>query len=54
MEKFMRTLINVLDTENAKNGELEKKLAKAEKEINEGKTIKAEQVFKELENKYGF
>lgn len=34
--------------------EIEKKLLKAEKQIEEGKTIKATEVFKELEEKYGF
>lgn len=34
--------------------EIEKKLLKAEKQIEEGKTVKAADVFKELEEKYGF
>lgn len=34
--------------------EVEKKLLKAEKQIEEGKTVKATDVFKELEEKYGF
>lgn len=34
--------------------EIEKKLLKAEKQIKEGKTVKAADVFKELEEKYGF
>ena len=34
--------------------EIEKKLLKAEKQIEEGKTDKATEVFKELEEKYGF
>ena len=34
--------------------EIEKKLLKAEKQIEEGKTIKATKVFKELEELYGF
>ena len=34
--------------------EIEKKLLVAEKQIEEGKTIKAVDVFKELEEKYGF
>ena len=34
--------------------EIEKKLLVAEKQIEEGKTIKAADVFKELEEKYGF
>ena len=34
--------------------ELDKKLEKAEKQIEEGKTVKAEDVFKELEAEYGF
>ena len=34
--------------------EIEKKLLKAEKQIEEGKTVKAVDVFKELEEKYGF
>ena len=33
---------------------IEKKLLVAEKQIEEGKTIKAVDVFKELEEKYGF
>ena len=33
---------------------IEKKLLNAEKEIEEGKTVKATDVFKELEEKYGF
>ena len=37
-----------------KNDEIEKKLLKAEKQIDVGKTIKAEDVFRELEEKYGF
>ena len=34
--------------------EIEKKLLKAEKQIKEGKTVKAGEVFKELEAQYGF
>lgn len=34
--------------------EIEKKLLKAEKQIEEGKTVKAAEVFKELKEKYGF
>lgn len=34
--------------------EIEKKLLKAEKQIEEGKIVKATEVFKELEEKYGF
>ena len=34
--------------------EIEKKLLKAEKQIEEGKTVEAAEVFKELEEKYGF
>ena len=33
---------------------IEKKLLKAEKQIEEGKTVKAEAVFEELEDLYGF
>ena len=33
---------------------IEKKLLKAEKQIKEGKTVKVADVFKELEEKYGF
>lgn len=33
---------------------IEKKLTKAEKQIEEGKTVKASEVFKELEAQYGF
>ncbi len=36
------------------NGDIEKKLIKAEKQIDEGKTISATEVFKELEEKYEF
>lgn len=36
------------------NDEIERKLLKAEKQIDEGKTVKATEVFKELEEKYGF
>lgn len=34
--------------------EIEKKLLKAEKQIESGKTVKATEVFKELEEIYGF
>ena len=34
--------------------EIENKLLNAEKQINDGKTVKATEVFKELEEKYGF
>ncbi len=34
--------------------EIAEKLEKAEKQIEEGKTISATEVFKELEEKYGF
>ena len=37
-----------------KDKEIEEKLLKAEKQIEEGKTMKATEVFKELEEKYGF
>ncbi len=50
----MGQAINILDTKNARNIKLEEKLAKAEKEIKEGETIKAEQILKKLENKYDF
>lgn len=33
---------------------IEKKLLKAEKQIEDGKTVKATEVFKELEELYGF
>ena len=36
------------------NEEIENKLLKAEKQIEEGKTVKATDVFKELEEKYEF
>lgn len=36
------------------NEEIEKKLLKAEKQIDEGKTVKATEVFRELEEKYEF
>ncbi len=34
--------------------QMEKKLKKAEKQIEEGKTVSADLVFRELEEKYGF
>ena len=34
--------------------QIEKKILKAEKQIEEGKTVKASEVFKELEAQYGF
>ena len=34
--------------------EIQKKLIKADKQIKEGKTVKASEVFKELEELYGF
>ena len=37
-----------------KDEEIKEKLLKAEKQIEEGKTIKATEVFKELEEKYEF
>lgn len=37
-----------------KKEKIEEKLLKAEKQINEGKTVKATDVFRELEEKYGF
>lgn len=36
------------------NEKIEQKLLIAEKQIKEGKTVKAKDVFKELEEKYGF
>lgn len=39
---------------NIFNEETVKKLVKAEKQIKEGKTVKAEDVFEELEKKYEF
>lgn len=36
------------------NNQIEKKLLKAERQIAEGKTVKADEVFKELEEQYGF
>ena len=43
----------VLSVEQYKE-KIEKKLLIAEKQIEEGKTVKAVDVFKELEEKYGF
>ena len=34
--------------------EIEEKLCRADKQIREGKTVKAEDVFRELEEQYGF
>lgn len=34
--------------------EIERKLSRAEEQIESGKTVKASEVFKELEEKYGF
>lgn len=39
---------------NLQEDEIVEKLEKAEKQIEEGKTISATEVFKELEEKYGF
>lgn len=36
------------------NDKVEEKLLKAEKQIEEGKTVRATDVFKELEEEYGF
>ena len=40
--------------ENIKDNEIDEKLLKAEKQIKDGKTVKATDVFRELEEKYGF
>lgn len=39
---------------NLEDEELEQKLLKAEEQIEQGKTVKATEVFEELEEKYGF
>ena len=48
----------VMSIEEYKNklvdDEIEKKLVKAEDQIQRGETVKATEVFKELEEKYGF
>lgn len=58
LTKNSKDNIVVLSVEQYKNKllneEIERKLLKAEKQIEEGKTVKATEVFKELEEKYGF
>lgn len=58
VSKNSRNNIVVMSMEEYKekllDREIEKKLLKAEKQIEEGKTFKATEVFKELEEKYGF
>ena len=58
LTKNSKDNIVVLSVEQYKdkllNEEIERKLLKAEKQIEEGKTVKATEVFKELEEKYGF
>ena len=58
LTKNSKDNIVVLSVEQYKNKllneEIERKLLKAEKQIGEGKTVKATEVFKELEEKYGF
>ena len=70
VETAMNKYVDIVLTKNEKNNvivlsveqykeklldeEIEKKLLKAEKQIEEGKTVKAAEVFKELEEKYGF
>ena len=58
LTKNSKDNIVVLSVEQYKdkllNEEIERKLKKAKKQIEEGKTVKATEVFKELEEKYGF
>ena len=58
LTKNEKNNVTVLSVEQYKekllDEEIEKKLLKAEKQIEEGKTVKAAEVFKELEEKYGF
>lgn len=58
LTKNSKDNIVVLSVEQYKNKllneEIERKLLKAEKQIEEGKTVRATEVFKELEEKYGF
>ena len=58
LTKNSKDNIVVLSVEQYKdkllNEEIERKLLKAEKQIEEGKTVRATEVFKELEEKYGF
>lgn len=58
VSKNSRNNIVVMSMEEYKekllDREIENKLLKAEKQIEEGKTFKATEVFKELEEKYGF
>ena len=54
-EKDSRDIKEIFyEIKNLTREEIEKKLLKAEKQIEEGKTVKAAEVFKELEEKYGF
>ncbi len=55
----MQQVANIEDLKNVINkkiieDEIENKLVNAEKQIKEGKTFKASEVFKELEEQYGF
>lgn len=58
LTKNAKNNIIVMSIEQYKNklmdDEIERKLLKAEKQIEEGKTVKASVVFEELEEKYGF
>lgn len=44
----------VWNKEETLSKEIERKLLNAEQQIKEGKTIKASEVFKELEKQFGF
>ena len=52
--KNLSNNVIVMSAEQYKDKEIEEKILKAEKQIEEGKKIKATEVFKELEKKYGF
>lgn len=58
LTKNAKNNIIVMSIEQYKNklmdDEIERKLLNAEKQIEEGKTVKASVVFEELEEKYGF
>ena len=61
VETAMNKYGDIVLTKNEKNNvivlsveQYKEKLLKAEKQIEEGKTVKATEVFKELEEKYGF
>lgn len=50
----MRKVYNIRGVKTLLEDEIDKKLEIAEKQIDEGKTISAEEVFKEIEEEYGF